>query len=202
MTTSTLPDPDPDGPRTQPIAPSSLDADHRAPVPAQPSADVVAELEFTTFYKAALPRLVAFLRWQGAPLPDAADCAQEALAACFQQWSAIERPYAWCRTTASRSYARHLATIREHLVDDLNTVGSPLFIPATDIDAIEHRHTVLALLDRLPLRQRQVLAWTYDGATTSEIAETLQISPDAVRSNLYHARTTLRAHRDELGVDR
>jgi RNA polymerase sigma factor (sigma-70 family) len=200
MTSSTLSDPDPDRRRTQPTAPPSPDPDHRAPVPATPSADVVAE--FTMFYKAALPRLVAFLRWQGAPLPDAADCAQEALAACFQQWSTIEWHYAWCRITASRGYARHLATIREHPVDDLSTIGSPLLIPATDIDALEHRHTVLAVLDRLPLRQRQVLAWTYDGATTTEIAETLQISSDAVRSNLYHARTTLRAHRDELGVDR
>ncbi|MGH3784101.1 MAG: RNA polymerase sigma factor [Pseudonocardiaceae bacterium] len=200
MTFSTLSGPDPDRRRTQPIAPPSLDVDHRAPAPTEPSVDVVEE--FTTFYKATLPQLVAFLRWQGAPLPDAADCAQESLAACFRQWSTIERHHAWCRTTASRAYVRRLATIREHPVDDLNTVGSPLITPTTDIDALEHRHTVLAILDRLPLRQRQVLAWTYDGATPTEIAETLHISPEAVRSNLHHARTTLRAHRDELGVDR
>jgi RNA polymerase sigma-70 factor (ECF subfamily) len=77
-----MPDPDPDR-RTQSIAPPSPDADCRVPVPTELSAGVVAE--FTTFYKAALPRLVAFLRWQGASLPDAADCAQESFAACFQQ---------------------------------------------------------------------------------------------------------------------
>lgn len=189
MTPSTLSDPDPDRRQT-----------HCAPDPTKPSTDVVAE--FTTFYKATLPRLVAFLRWQGASLPDASDCAQESLALCFQQWSSIERHHAWCRTTASRAYARHVATIPEHPIDDLNTAGSPLITPDTDIDALEHRHTVLAILDRLPLRQRQVLAWTYDGATTAEIAEALRISPDAVRSNLHHARATLRAHRDEIGVDR
>jgi RNA polymerase sigma factor (sigma-70 family) len=172
------------------------DPDCHVPDPTKPSADVVAE--FTKFYKAAMPRLVAFLRWQGASLPDAADCAQESLAACFEQWSTIERHYAWCRTTATRGYARRLATIREHPVDDLNAVGSPLLSPVTDIDALEYRHTVLALLERLPLRQRQVLAWTYDGATTTEIAKSLQISPDAVRSNLRHARTTLRACRGEF----
>lgn len=198
MISGTLPDPDPDRRRTPPSAPPP-DARYCVPVPAGPSAESVAM--FTPFYKAALPRLVAFLRWQGASLPDAADCAQEALAACFQQWSTIEQHYAWCRTTASRRYARHLATLREHPVDDLTTAGSPLLDPGTDIEDLEHRHTVLAILERLPLRQRQVLAWTYDGATTSEIAETLRISPDAVRSNLHHARTTLRAHRDELGVD-
>lgn len=138
MTSSTLPEPDPDRRRTQSIAPPSPDANYRVPVTTEPSADVVAE--FTTFYKTALPQLVAFLRWQGAPLPEAADCAQEALAACFQQWTTIEQPYAWCRTTASRRYARYLATIREHPVDDLNTVGYPLLTPAIDIDALEHRH--------------------------------------------------------------
>ena len=65
MTSSTLPDPDPDRRQTGPIAPPSPHAEHPAPVPATPSTDVVAE--FTTFYKAALPRLVAFLRWQGVP---------------------------------------------------------------------------------------------------------------------------------------
>jgi RNA polymerase sigma factor (sigma-70 family) len=200
MTSSTLPDPDPDRRQTQPITCSSPPADHDALIPTTPSANVVAE--FTAFYKAAMPRLVAFLRWQGAMLPDAADCAQEALTACFHQWSTIERPYPWCRTAASRGYARHLATVREYPMDDLHDVGSPLFISDTDIDALEYRHTVLALLDRLPPRQRQVLAWTYDGATNTEITEALKISSDAVRSNLRHARATLRAHRDKLGVDR
>jgi DNA-directed RNA polymerase specialized sigma24 family protein len=36
------------------------------------------------------------------------------------------------------------------------------------------------------------MAWTYEGATPTEIADALQITTAAVRSNLYKARTTLR----------
>jgi RNA polymerase sigma-70 factor (ECF subfamily) len=72
--------------------------------------------------------------------------------------------------------------------------GSPLIAPGTDLDAFEQRHTVMRLLDLLPARQRQVMAWTYDGATPAEIADSLKISSDAVRSNLRKARIALRGH--------
>jgi RNA polymerase sigma factor (sigma-70 family) len=150
-------------------------------------------VEFTAFYRQSVPKLVAFLRWHGAPLPDAADCAQEALTLAFQNWSTIDSPRAWCRLVASRLYARRVATIQEDAVDDLARAGgSPLLAPDTALDEFEQRHTILALLGQLPPRQRQVMAWTYDGATPTDIAEALQISPDTVRSNLYKARTTLR----------
>jgi RNA polymerase sigma factor (sigma-70 family) len=159
--------------------------------PTAVSAEVVAE--FTAFYRAAAPRLMAFLIWQGAPFPDAADCVQEALTQAYRQWSTLHHPHAWCRLVASRRYARHLATVREHPVEDLDLpAGAPLLPSDVGIDDVEHRHTALALLTHLPPRQRQVMAWTYDGATPSEIAEALQISTEAVRSNLHKARTTLR----------
>lgn len=149
--------------------------------------------EFTVFYRDAVPRLVAFLIWSGAPLPDAADCAQEALTAAWSKWVTLDHPYSWCRLVASRRYARRVATVHEHPVDDLDhAAGSPLIAPDTDLDNLVQRHTVLALLDQLPPRQRQVMAWTYDGATPTEIGEALQITPEAVRSNLLKGRTTLR----------
>jgi RNA polymerase sigma factor (sigma-70 family) len=173
--------------------------DHRATTapevehPTQPTADPAQVEAFTAFYRTAAPKLVAFLRWSGAPLPDAADCAQEALTRAFRRWSTLHEPYAWCRLVASRRYARRVATVHEHPVDDLDhAAGSPLIAPDTQLEELEQRHTVLTLLDQLPPRQRQVMAWTYDGATPTEIAEALQITPDAVRSNLHKARTTLR----------
>ena len=51
---------------------------------------------------------------------------------------------------------------------------------------------IQALIDRLPLRQRQIMALTYDGATPSEIAEIFGSTPEAVRSRLHKARITLR----------
>ncbi|RZT75458.1 RNA polymerase sigma-70 factor (ECF subfamily) [Pseudonocardia sediminis] len=168
-------------------------SDHDAsPPPPATRADVIEE--FTAFYRASAPKLIAFLRWQGASLPDAADCAQDALTQAFRQWSTLTYPYAWCRLVASRLYARRVAALHEDPVDDLpHEPGSPLLNPETRYTELETRHRVLALLDRLPSRQRQVMAWAYDGATPAETATALQISSDAVRANLYKARTTLRA---------
>jgi RNA polymerase sigma-70 factor (ECF subfamily) len=178
---------DPDGGDHRATASTVEDHGQRAPGPAEVEA-------FTVFYRGAAPKLVAFLRWHGARLPDAADCAQEALTLAFRQWSTLRHPYAWCRQVASRLYARRVGTLHEHPVDDLDSAaGSPLIAPETHLDDLEQRHTVLALLDQLPPRQRQVMAWTYDGATPTEIAEALQITPEAVRSNLYKARTALRS---------
>jgi RNA polymerase sigma-70 factor (ECF subfamily) len=148
--------------------------------------------EFTAFYTTSVPRLVAFLRWQGASLPDAADCVQDAMAQCYRRWSDIESPYTWCRVAASRLYARRIARVLEDPVEDLERAGQPLLAPDLDIDEFEQRHDFLRLLDQLPPRQRQVLAWTYDGATPTEIADTLHITPDATRASLTKARATLR----------
>ena len=145
---------------------------------------------------------MAFLRWHGAPLPDAADCVQDTLAECYRKWTTIDQPYPWSRAVALRRYAQHVATMREQPTDTPDAAGCPMLTPDTDMEALEHRHTILALLDTLPMRQRQVLAWTYDGATPAEIAHELQISAENVRSHLRHARSALRARRDELGVGR
>ncbi len=153
---------------------------------------------FTAFYRDSAPRLVGFLRWQGAGLPDAAECAQEALIRCYQRWSSIEHHHAWCRLVASRLYTRRLASL-EQPAEDASTLGSPLITPASDLDALEQRHEVLRILDLLPSRQRQVMAWTYDGATSTEIAKVLKITPEAVRASLMKARATLRAHLHQDG---
>jgi len=57
----------------------------------------------------------------------------------------------------------------------------------------EEQHAIIRLLAQLPPRQRQVLAWTYDGFTPEEIARELQISGEAVRQNLLRARRKLAA---------
>jgi RNA polymerase sigma factor (sigma-70 family) len=48
-------------------------------------------------------------------------------------------------------------------------------------------------------RQREVLVWTYDGATPAEIAEELGMKPATVRSTLRNARVQLRRLRAEGG---
>ncbi|HXV94828.1 MAG TPA: sigma-70 family RNA polymerase sigma factor [Pseudonocardia sp.] len=164
-----------------------------------PGPDAAAVAAFTAFYRSSAPRLVGFLVWQGARLPDAAECAQEALTEAFRQWSSIREPHAWCRRVASRLYARRFAAPEEPVADLDATAGRPLLPAGAGVDDLHRRHEVLRLLDLLPARQRQVMAWTYDGATPAEIADALRITPEAVRANLYKARTTLRNHLHDHG---
>jgi len=198
---STLEGPEPE--RRATVAPDPLGpAEHSTPGLVEPVPDAPAgRAEFTAFYTTSVPRLVAFLRCQGVPLPDAADCVQAAMAQCYRRWSAIDAPYTWCRVAASRLYARRISRILEDPVEDVEQSGRPLLTADLDIAEFEHRHDFLRLLDQLPLRQRQVLAWTYDGATPTEIANKLRITPDAARASLTKARATLRVLRRSEGDD-
>lgn len=155
---------------------------------------------YSAFYRESVPRLVAFLRWQDAPLADAADCVQETMMLALPpKWATLENPHAWCRTTASRIYARRVANCREIPVANVESLRCPLIAENTDIDAFEQRHRVLPQLTRLPPRQRQVMAWTLDGATPTEIAHELHMDPQTVRSTLRDARKALRRLMDENG---
>jgi len=148
---------------------------------------------FSAFYQEFVPTLVAFLLWQGARLHDAADIAQDTMDQAYQHWERIENPHAWVRTVASRAFARRVASIDvESPVDEVPEAS--LLPSCVDVAAFEERHVVLRVLALLPPRQRQVMAWTYDGYKPAEIAKELQIKPGAVRSNLRKARHALARH--------
>jgi len=152
--------------------------------------DLIAK-EFTDFYRTSAPRLVAYLRWQGASLPDAADVVQEALVLAFTKWSTLAYPFAWCRMVATRIYLRRLREMRESPVEDVQAVGSALLVEDAEFEALEARQAVLGVLAQLPPRQRQVMAWTLDGARTEEIAAALDMNQATVRSTLRAARLAL-----------
>ena len=152
--------------------------------------------EFAAFYRRSAARLVTFLRWHGAPLADATELAQETLTRCFQRWDSITHPDAWCRMVAARLYIRRVAEVEDPVDDVEATLPSPLLRAAADIEEFENLHTVLRLIDDLPPRQRQILAWTYDGASDAEIAAVLYMSREAVRSSRRKARAALRHLRD------
>jgi RNA polymerase sigma factor (sigma-70 family) len=181
----------PDAPHPPAHATTSPPHSHEADDAPASANDPIATAEFAEFYKQNVPRLVAFLRWQGASVPDATDCVQETMTQAYRRWSTIQHHYAWCRQVAPRLYVRKLASLEEPIADT-ETTGSPLLAANTDLDSFEQRHHILRLLEQLPLRQRQVMAWTYDGCTPTEIAKELTMTPEAVRSSLKKARTTLR----------
>lgn len=178
---------------------SALAPRRREDPPPREPADPALVAEFTAFYREAVPRLVAFLRWQGARLPDARDCVQDTMILALRHWPELREPYAWSRLVAARRYARLLATVREDPVEDPQPATGHALGADTELAALEERHAVLRCLDRLPSRQRQVMAWTYDGAAPAEIADALRITAEAVRANLYKARAALRGHLEGTG---
>jgi RNA polymerase sigma factor (sigma-70 family) len=174
---------------------SQLGTSPRNPAP-------TADAAFSAFYRQFVPTLVAFLVWQGARLPDAADLAQVTMIKAHKHWSEIHHPEAWTRRVASRELARHIASIEEEDLAAEIPEHSCLLQPLTDVAAWEQRHEVLRLLDLLPLRQRQVMAWTLDGYSPSEIADELQITAEAVRTSLMRGRRTLAKSLGTTGDER
>lgn len=162
----------------------------RSAAPPAPPDPPDTDAAFSAFYREFVPTLVAFLVWQGARLDVAADIAQETMIKLYKGWSEIHQPKAWARRVASRALARHIARILEDPCPD-PPERSPLLRPLTNVEAWEQRHEVLHLLDKLPSRQRQVLAWNLDGFTPDEIAQELGITSEAVRSSRWKARRAL-----------
>ncbi|WP_322750263.1 MULTISPECIES: sigma-70 family RNA polymerase sigma factor [unclassified Frankia] len=156
--------------------------------PAPPDGDIAAA--FSCFYRRDMPKLVAFLVWLGARPADAVEIAQDAMTQVFQRWGDLTAPRAWSRKVAGRAYARRLTDLLEVPVDNPAVSVSPLPDPS-GIDAIVDKHEVVALFTQLPLRQRHVMALTFDGYTPAEIAVELGMKSDAVRASLYKARATL-----------
>jgi RNA polymerase sigma factor (sigma-70 family) len=76
----------------------------------------------------------------------------------------------------------------------------PLLAPNFRAENFEENHEFLHWLARVKSdRQRQILAWTYDGATPTEIAAELDMHPATVRSTLRNVRAALRRLRAEGG---
>ncbi|MBG0819016.1 RNA polymerase sigma factor [Planomonospora sp. ID82291] len=159
----------------------------RAPLEEHAAQRAAVDEAFALFYRTTIRRLVAFLINQGATLPLAADIAQDTMMKAHRDWTGIGEPNAWVHTVAGRALARKVASTREDAHDEVPQPTSLLPHPdaAADWDA---QQVTLRMLESLPPRQRQVLAWTYDGFTPSEIAEQLRITPDAVRGSLRDAR--------------
>lgn len=157
------------------------------PDPDEPDPD---QTGFSRFYRRSVPRLVLFLRSQGVPMADAADCVQETMIAAFRQWGEITHPYAWCRRVALRRWSRRAG--RDACpTDDPERAGAPLVAAGSDIARFEQHHEVLRWLELLPARQRQIMAWTYDGAGPTDIARELGMDVQSVRSSLRKARANL-----------
>ena len=160
-----------------------------------PPNKVALDLEFSLFYDAEMPRLVAFLMVRGVRANIAPDIAQEALTEAYRSWSAIDNHRAWARTVALRLWQRRLKYLTTEL--PCEELHDDQLLALDDADEIENRHIFLELLKELSDIQREVMAWTYDGYTPNEIALYMKKSPATVRSTLRNARAIYRSRYKE-----
>ncbi|MGW5079569.1 RNA polymerase sigma factor [Micromonospora echinospora] len=144
--------------------------------------------EFSAFYRDYATRLAAFLVSIGVPQADALDIMQETMHKAYQRWRKIEHPKAWVKATASKAYAERLAKLDPVPVED---IADRLPVVPNGADVADAKHDILTALRQLPMRQRQVLAWSFEGHTPAEIADQLRMTAEAVRSSLYKGRKKL-----------
>jgi RNA polymerase sigma factor (sigma-70 family) len=147
--------------------------------------------EFAEFFRAEHKKLIRFLIAIGAGADEAAEVAQVTFVKAFENWDVIRAPRAWIRRvavnelTAARQAARR-ETPQATLPDAPVPVSAALAAELT-----EEARQVLAALQALPPRQRQVMAWSIDGFGAVEIAGELGVSPESVRQSYAKARKNL-----------
>ncbi len=150
----------------------------------------VSQVEFAACYAAEMPVLVRFLMKCGASQADAMDAAHNAFVLLYQQWPAVRKPRQWLRTVAYRIFLRMPVTGDQPLTEEHDRAVA---LPASaQLELHEEQRAVLATFLRLPLTQRAVFALYFDDFSVREIAEILQMNPDAVRQNISRARAALK----------
>jgi len=170
------------------------------PISADPGPDVALEQLYDEHY-VRLVRLAVLLLGD---VGRAEEVVQDSFVAVYQRMlragevDAFSNAPAYLRQTVvnrSRSVLRHLKVVSRHPSE------APLHQPGADHDLLRgvRRRTVIDALALLPRRQREVLALRYYlDLSEHEIAETLRISPGAVKSHASRGAAALRRHLSQL----
>ena len=166
----------------------------RAPEMGMPQ--TVAPVDFDAFYAAERRLLVRFVMFLGCPDAGMAeDVAQEAFIRAFRAWGSIRSPRAWLRTVAGREYAGRAqkAARQVPLEAAAGAEGRAAVAAAVALEQqADTREVLTAGIAALPVKQRLVMAWHWDGFSDAEIARELGDSVVAVRKNRSRATARLR----------
>ncbi|MEU8186371.1 RNA polymerase sigma factor [Micromonospora carbonacea] len=157
--------------------------------PEEPTRQHVVK-EFSEFFLRFAGRLAAWLEYLGVPPTEAKDITQETMRKAYHRWGAIDNPDAWVRVVASREWAARVAKVDAMPVENIEEY-LPKNTDGCEIAAADTRHDIRKAIRKLPPRQRQVLAWSFEGYTPTDIAQHLSMTPEAVRSSLYQGRRKL-----------
>lgn len=148
-------------------------------------------MEFAEFFHAHHKKLIRFLITMGANGDEAAETAQATMVKALQEWDSIRSPRAWTRRVASRALAAARQSALRETPQEVPPDSQVAMSAALALEFSEEARMVIAALRTLPDRQREVMAWVYDGFTAVEIARELGVSTDSVRQNLAKARKRL-----------
>lgn len=162
---------------------------------AQPPTDEYFDAEYGKLIDAQWPRLLALCLAYGRSRPEAEDIVQEAFLRFHERRVGIERPAPYLRVTVVRLLGQ---PVREHPQPD---IGATTTADRCGIDEFLGHDLTRTALERLPEQQRKVFALDLVGFVTAEIADLLRMEPATVRSNLRHAKATLRAWWAQHGED-
>lgn len=158
------------------------------------SIDTDADVALEQLYDEHYVRLVRLAVLLLGDAGRAEEVVQDAFVAMYRGWDRrrVENVPAYLRTTVvnrSRSVLRHLSVVAKH------PPHLPVDEPGADHGVLlgARRQAVIEAMTRLPRRQREVLALRYYlDLSEREIAETLGISPGAVKSHASRGADALR----------
>ena len=151
---------------------------------------------YEDFFQEQYPRVVSMLIAVCGFTPQCAeDATAEAMIRLLRYWGKVSTPNAWVRKVAIREAAKQVKAWNPPLPDselpDSQAAGVSAAMELTLM--IE-----LAVRDLSP-QQRKVMELALGEMKPEEIAEVLGCKPEQVRSNLSHARRTLRRLVEEGG---
>lgn len=158
--------------------------------------ETVTGVDFDTFYRAERKSLVRFVMWLGcSDAGTADDIAQTAFIRAFPAWETIQFPQAWLRKVAQNEYARYCRAAARETSLDAEPGRADRQAGTSAAMALEQQsdtRDLLAAIADLPPKQRQVMAWHWDGFSDAETAVALGDSTEAVRKNRNRAMKNLR----------
>ncbi|MCZ7373559.1 RNA polymerase sigma factor [Micromonospora sp. WMMC250] len=166
-------------------------------VEAQPSphADepVAVAGDYDLFFESAYPSLLRAALFAGATTEEAEDFVGEVMAYLFSQWGTVTNPWAY----STKAVLNRLRKIKKREKERLDRTTRGGHVTPTGVNDVtltdwEEKEWVIQHLARLPLHQRAVMAYNFDGLSTDEIAAKLGKNHANVRKLLQLARERLR----------
>lgn len=146
---------------------------------------------FAEFYLQRYQRLLRSFIGQGANLSDVEDAAQAVFMRTFGRRAELRHPDAYLRQAMKNELAATAQRQRGDAARSVDWTGRHVARSAADIYHLGEADIVRECLTILPRRQREIMAWLYEGYRPDEVVDALGGPPSTIRSHRRHARKSL-----------